>query len=295
MPGQYLIGRVILSNAHGVLYIVATPIGNLSDISDRARRVLGEVDGVFAEDTRRSGRLLKRLGILASLTSFHAHNETHRAKRVIERLERGENLALISDAGTPVISDPGGQLVREVLERGIRVVPLPGPCALICALSASGVNASKFVFEGFLSPSPVARRSRLKDLSEEKRTVVFYEAPHRIEGLLSDLLDTFGADRTATVARELTKTFETILAGTLAILSKTLSEDENHKKGEFVVVVSGRKSDVADDTHELERILSVLLEDMPVKQAVSTAVKLTKMKKNHVYRVAMALSSRKAT
>ena len=148
MPGQYLIGRVILSNTHGVLYIVATPIGNLSDLSDRARRVLGEVDGVFAEDTRRSGRLLKRLGILASLTSFHAHNETRRAKRVIERLERGENLALISDAGTPVISDPGGQLVREVLERGIRVVPLPGPCALICALSASGVNASKFVFEG---------------------------------------------------------------------------------------------------------------------------------------------------
>ena len=176
-----------MSNEPGVLYVVATPIGNLTDISERALRVLGEVDGILAEDTRHSGYLLKSYGINARLTSFHAHNEGRRSNKAIQRLLGGESLALISDAGTPLVSDPGCQLVRDALHRGIRVVPLPGPCALACALSASGINAGRFVFEGFLPAGAGARRSRLQTLAGEPRTVVFYEAPHRIKTLLDDL------------------------------------------------------------------------------------------------------------
>ena len=277
-----------MSNVHGVLYVVATPIGNLRDISERALEILREVDGILAEDTRHSARLLTSHDIDKRLTSLHAHNEQSRAQKVIERLLSGESLALISDAGTPSISDPGNYLVKAVLAQGIKVVPLPGACALVCALSASGIPAGRFVFEGFLPPGAGLRRTRLRALSSEPRTVVFYEAPHRIKVLLQDLVEIFGAERGVTVARELTKTFETITTGTLLRLAQVVGEDEYQQKGEMVVVVAGA-SQVVEDEDELERVLQTLLEELSVKQAVSIAVKLTSQKRNKVYRLARSL------
>ena len=277
-----------MSNNSGVLYVVATPIGNLEDITLRALRVLGTVDAIFAEDTRHSQRLLRHYAIRKPLHALHDHNERRIARKVRAQLEHGESVALISDAGTPVITDPGYHLVKLLRECGLRVVPIPGPSALVCALSAAGLPTDRFVFEGFLPSKPRARMERLRQLAAETRTLVFYEAPHRVRRSVSDLASSFGPDRPAALARELTKTFETIRTGCLEELQAWLEQDRDHEKGEFVVVVSGAGQNSTESlgTDELQ-VLRVLLRELPLKQAVRLAARLTGQKRNRLYEQAV--------
>ncbi len=279
-----------MSNEAGILYVVATPLGNLGDITQRALEVLGRVDVVAAEDTRHSGRLLQHYAITTPRLSLHEHNEQQQVTQLLARLQRGDNIALISDAGTPLISDPGFRLVRAVRAEGLRVVPVPGASALICALSAAGLPTDRFVFEGFLPPRAAARRSRLQTLTEDGRTLVFYESSHRIVGSLQDMATVLGAARPAVVARELTKTFETFLPGSLAELHRRVSEEADQQKGEFVVLVQGAE---APDDSVLpagdRRVLTLLLEELPVKQAVALAAKITGHKRNRLYELALEM------
>ncbi|HLP31614.1 MAG TPA: 16S rRNA (cytidine(1402)-2'-O)-methyltransferase, partial [Geothrix sp.] len=223
----------------GRLYVVATPIGNLADWSPRAREVLESVDLIAAEDTRHSGVLLKHFGIDRPLLALHEHNERDVVPELVARMAAGARVAQISDAGTPLVSDPGFHLVRAAQEAGITVVPVPGPSAVLAALAAAGLPTDRFVFEGFLPPKEGARRQRLEAMKDEPRTQVYFEAPHRVEETLGDLVRVFGADREAVVARELTKTFETIRRGTLAELAAWVAEDANQRRGEIVLVVAG--------------------------------------------------------
>lgn len=273
-----------------VLYVVATPLGNLGDMSARAVEVLSGVDVIAAEDTRHSLPLLRHFGVKAPCIAYHEHNERERCVELVDRLAAGESVALISDAGTPLVSDPGYHLVRLARERGIRVVPVPGPSALIAALSVSGLPTDRFVFEGFLSAKPAARRQRLEDLSGDGRTLVFFESSHRILDSLEDMAQVLGGDREAVVARELTKLYETIHGDTLAGLCQWLHADANQRKGEFVVMVHGAapRGEEALDA-EAERVLRVLLEELPVKQAAALAAKITGQKKNFLYRAAVEM------
>ncbi|MFT5390204.1 MAG: 16S rRNA (cytidine1402-2'-O)-methyltransferase [Gammaproteobacteria bacterium] len=273
----------------GVLYVVATPIGNLDDITLRALNVLRSVDGVLAEDTRRTATLLRHFSIRAALTSLHDHNERERAQSVCERLQGGQSLALVSDAGTPLISDPGFYLVRAVRAQGARVVPVPGACAAIAALCAGALPTDRFVFEGFL-PSPAgARAQRLQSLASEPRTIVFYESPHRITQLLEDLAVSFDAHREAVLARELTKMYEEFVSGTVAELANRLREGEIKVRGEMVLVLRGYDAQDADpDSVELDRVLDTLLEELPLKQAASLAARLCGVKRNAAYARALA-------
>ncbi|MGB5440952.1 MAG: 16S rRNA (cytidine(1402)-2'-O)-methyltransferase, partial [Gammaproteobacteria bacterium] len=223
----------------GMLYIVATPIGNLDDISLRALETLKAMPLIAAEDTRHSRKLLARYGISTRLLSLHDHNEQAASDSLLKTLLGGADVALVSDAGTPLISDPGFYLVRAARQAGIRVIPLPGPSACIAALSVAGLPTERFVFEGFLPPRPVARERRLSELASESRTLVFYESSHRICDSLAAMAESLGHDRQATVARELTKTFETIRDGTLAELLHWVQDDPDQQKGEFVVMVQG--------------------------------------------------------
>ncbi|WP_455385258.1 16S rRNA (cytidine(1402)-2'-O)-methyltransferase, partial [Acidihalobacter prosperus] len=224
----------------GVLYVVATPLGNLGDISPRAAEILGAVDVVAAEDTRVSGRLLAHLGLSAGrLLSLHEHNEESRVPGLIQRLRDGDSVALISDAGTPLISDPGFRLVVAAREAGVRISPVPGPSALIAALSVAGLPTDRFVFEGFLPAKPAARRSRLQALADERRTLVFYESSHRVEACVGDMAEAFGGARRAVIARELTKRFEQVADGALDELKSWLEADADRSRGEFVLVVAG--------------------------------------------------------
>jgi 16S rRNA (cytidine1402-2'-O)-methyltransferase len=277
----------------GTLYIVATPIGNLADLSTRARAVLQRADLIAVEDTRHSGRLLQEIGSRAALLSCHEHNEAQRTKVILARVQQGDTVALISDAGTPLISDPGFVLVREAHRRGLKVVPVPGPSALIAALSCAGLATDRFVFEGFLPAKTGARQQRLAELASETRTLVFYEAPHRILACAGDLCDIFGAAREATLARELTKTYETLVHGTLQSLRDLLQQDENQQKGEIVLVVAGaaRREQALDAA--AEHTLRILLEDLPLKQAAALAARLTGLKKNLLYDVALGWQSGK--
>lgn len=266
----------------GSLYVVATPIGNLEDISARALAVLGSVDVVLAEDTRHSTKLLTHHGLRVALQSLHEHNEEHKADKLIQALRAGKRMALISDAGTPLISDPGLRLVRLAHAAGVPVIPLPGPCALICALSAAGLPTDRFCFEGFLPGKTAQRRQRLIALSTEPRTMVFFEAPHRIERSVRALSEAFGEDRPAALARELTKVFETIKQDSLGGLSDWLAEDENHRKGEFVLIVAGaEKRAESEETHDA--LLLALLGELPLRQAVSIAVRATGAPRNALY------------
>lgn len=272
----------------GTLYVVATPIGNRADISQRALTVLAAVDRILAEDTRHSGALLHSLGIAKPLTSLHEHNEQAQVELVLGRLRGGEDLALISDAGTPLISDPGFRLVRAARGAGLAVVPIPGASALITALSVAGLPTDRFVFEGFLPAKPAARRSRLQQLADEARTLVFYESSHRIADCITDLCDVFGAEREAVVARELTKAFEQIEAGALVALKDWLAADSNHSRGEFVVLVQGAPAaDEAELTIEAQRVLTILLKELPVKQAAALAAEITGARKNALYQLAL--------
>ena len=271
--------------------MVATPLGNLGDMSPRAVEVLQGVDLIAAEDTRHSAPLLAHFGIATPVWSLHAHNEAQRSAALVERLEQGAAVALISDAGTPLVSDPGFHLVREARARGLRVSPIPGPSALVAALSAAGLPVDRFVFEGFLPAKAGGRRARLEQLAAEPRTLVFYEAPHRIKAMLADLAEVFGADRQAVLAREITKRFETFLEGTLAALCERLETDPDQSRGEFVVMVHGapEREEQEAVTLPLEALLATLLEVLPVKQAVQVAVRLTGRRRNEVYALAVGL------
>ncbi|MEI7950714.1 MAG: 16S rRNA (cytidine(1402)-2'-O)-methyltransferase [Gammaproteobacteria bacterium] len=272
----------------GTLYIVATPIGNVADFSERAIKVLQQVAVIAVEDTRHSGRLLQAHSINTPMLSCHEHNETERSEQLLKRVANGEDVALISDAGTPLVSDPGFHLVRMAHQRGCKVVPIPGPSAVIAALSCAGLPTDRFVFEGFLPAKQGARLARLQELQNDPRTLVFYEAPHRIEECLQDMVAVMGAERPATLARELTKTFETIIPATLGELHAKVQADENQRKGEFVLVVAGaQRSDAILDS-ETEKTLKILMSELPLRQAAALAAKITGQKKNLLYNTALA-------
>jgi len=281
-----------MSNQPGTLYIVATPIGNREDITARAIRVLSEVDTVAAEDTRHSGKLLQYLGIKKPMLSVHDQNESARITRIIDQLHAGKSIALVSDAGTPLVSDPGFQVVRAVREAGYPVVPVPGPCAAIAALSVAGLPTDAFVFAGFAPAKSGGRRHFFEALASEPRTLIFYESPHRIVDSLEDMAAVFGNERQATLARELTKHFETIHADTLAELVDWVKQDSDQQRGEFVVLVHGQ-TEQKEVNADIERTLKILLEELPLKQAVALTVKLTSGKKNEVYERALALNEGK--
>lgn len=279
-----------MSIINGALYVVATPIGNLGDMSARAIEVLREVTLIAAEDTRHSGKLLHHFGIKRPTVALHDHNERAVSASIVARLQHGEAVALISDAGTPLISDPGYQLVVQARMAACRVIPVPGASALLAALSVSGLPSDHFVFEGFLPTKAGARSARLEQLRGEQRTLLFYEAPHRIEQSIAAMVTAFGAERPAVIARELTKTFETIHADTLAALSMWLAADAQQRKGEFVVVVGGAPLLEAQAVDvETERVLRLLLVEMSLKQAVALAAKITGVKKNLLYQFALDL------
>ncbi len=271
----------------GFLYVVATPIGNLSDITERAKRILTDVDLIAAEDTRHTGSLLKHLNISNKLISLHDHNERSQAEKLIERLKSGKNIALVSDAGTPLISDPGYHLVREVRAAGYKVVPIPGACAMIAALSSSGLATDRFVFEGFLPSKSGARTKQLEVLKNEPRTLVFYESTHRIVDSLTDIRDVFGEDRTATIARELTKTFETIHTDTLENLVTWIKNDSNQTRGEFVLVISGNEQALSADESNADRMVDILSKKLPLTQATSVVAEITGERKKPLYQRAL--------
>ena len=278
----------------GVLYVVATPIGNLDDISPRALKVLADADLVAAEDTRHSGALLAHFGIRTPLVSLHEHNEAERAVWLLERLRGGADVALVSDAGTPLISDPGFDLVRAARRAGIVVSPVPGANALIAALCVSGLPTDRFVFEGFLPPKSAARRERLEALAAETRTLVFYESVHRLAGSLEDMAAVFGPSRSGVLARELTKLHEGVREASLADLARWAAQDPAAAKGEVVVMVAGATAaDNAPLDAEAERVLKLLLVELPVKQAAALAAGITGRKKNALYERALELGGKK--
>lgn len=271
-----------------MLYVVATPIGNLADITHRAIDVLQSVDVIAAEDTRHSGRLMAHFSIKTPMISVHDHNERQRVATIVNKLSAGESVALISDAGTPLISDPGFILVRAVREAGFKVVPIPGCSAVITALSAAGMASNNFIFEGFLPAKRVGRKQKLQALSADERTVIFYESTHRIIASLQDMLDVFGPERHVVIARELTKTFETIHGDYLPELITWMQEDHNQQKGEFVVLVAGAEPVIEEDiSPETLRILDLLVAQLPVKQACALAAQITGEKKNALYQQAL--------
>jgi 16S rRNA (cytidine1402-2'-O)-methyltransferase len=280
---------VIANSQKGTLFVVATPIGNLEDISARAIRVLNEVSLIAAEDTRHSARLMQHFGIATPLAACHEHNERDQGGRFISRLQAGEDVALISDAGTPLISDPGYHLVRQARAAGFAVVPVPGACALIAALSAAGLPSDRFIFEGFLPAKAVGRRARLEQVKEEPRTLIFYEAPHRMLECLEDMRSVFGDERPALLAREITKTFETLQGMPLVDLHNWVASDSNQQRGECVVVVAGWQAPESDAavSSEALRVLDLLLKDMPLKRAAALAAEITGVRKNLLYQVAL--------
>jgi 16S rRNA (cytidine1402-2'-O)-methyltransferase len=270
---------------------VATPIGNLGDLSARARQVLEAADLLLAEDTRHTRQLLTACGIRrteGALESLHEHNEAARVPVVVERLLGGTKVALVSDAGTPLVSDPGGVLVAAAAAAGIEVVAVPGPCAAIAALSVAALPAARFAFEGFLPPKTAARRRALESLASESRTLVFYEAPHRLVETLEDLAAALGEDRPAAVARELTKKFETVYRGSLASLARQASTDADMARGEIVVVVQGAQATTAADV-DADRVLRTLLGDLPVSQAAKLAAQITGHPRKELYERALRL------
>jgi len=269
--------------------VVATPIGNLGDISARAREILAAANVVAAEDTRRSGRLLRELGIERPLVSLHEHNERARVAEILARLRAGENVALVSDSGTPLVSDPGYLLVAAAVEAGIGVVPVPGPCAVVAALSASGLPCDRFCFEGFLPARAAARRRRLAELAAEPRTLILYEAPHRIAECLQDLAAACGEGRSACIAREVTKRFETFYRGNLGDLARLAKSDPDLARGECVVIVEGAP-EAEPTVAELDRVLSVLLRHLPPSAAAAAAASLTGLRRADAYARALALS-----
>lgn len=274
----------------GVLYVVATPIGNREDLTRRAERILGEVDCIFCEDTRHSGKLLADLGISTPRISLHEHNESARIENVRERLRRGESCALISDAGTPLINDPGFALVHALRDAGFRIVPVPGASAVIAALSAAGLPTDRFSYEGFLPAKGGARRERLTALANDPRTLVFYEAPHRLREMLVDAAAALGAQRRACVAREITKLHEEFRNGSLAELVAWTESDPNATRGEIVVMIAGAANEKASHALNSDELLRALLEELPASKAAKIAASLTGERRQALYQRALELS-----
>ncbi|MDE8033994.1 16S rRNA (cytidine(1402)-2'-O)-methyltransferase [Actinobacillus equuli subsp. equuli] len=269
---------------NGTLYIVATPIGNLGDITQRALDTFAQVDLIAAEDTRHSGLLLSHYGIKKPFFALHDHNEQQKAAVLVEKLQQGLNIALISDAGTPLISDPGFHLVRHCRQAGVKVVPLPGACAAITALCASGIASDRFCFEGFLPAKTKSRCDKLAEVADEPRTLIFYESTHRILDTLEDMQKMLGADRYVVMAREITKTWETIYGDTLTNLIAWLNEDSNRIKGEIVLVVEG-KPEQADEEFSTQavKLLGLLCQELPLKKAAAIVAETFGYKKNALY------------
>jgi 16S rRNA (cytidine1402-2'-O)-methyltransferase len=279
----------------GTLFLVATPIGNLADLSPRAHDVLRDADLLLAEDTRHTAQLLHACGIErppGSMESLHEHNERARAPRIVERLRSGAIVALVSDAGTPLVSDPGTVLVRAAALAGMPIVAVPGPCAVIAALSLAALPAERFTFEGFLPAKASARRKALQALAHETRTLVFYEAPHRLREALEDLAEACGPERRASVAREITKRFETVYRGTLGELALRAANDTDMARGEIVIVVQGAaRETAATDDADVDRILRILLAAVPVSQAAKLAAQITGRARKELYERALRLGS----
>jgi 16S rRNA (cytidine1402-2'-O)-methyltransferase len=278
------------SEGAGKLYVVATPIGNLADISARALAVLAQADLVAAEDTRTTGHLLAHHGIAAKLIALHEHNEMRRAAELVERIKAGTTIALVSDAGTPGISDPGALLVARAMEAGVTVCPIPGANAAIAALSAAGLSAPHFLFYGFLPAKSSARRTALEALRELPYALVFYEAPHRVTECVADLAAILDGEREIVIARELTKLFEAIHRCRLDQAGAWLAADANRQRGEFVLVVSGAQAEAQEGLPaEAERVLRLLLAELPLKQSAALAAAITGARKNELYARALAL------
>ncbi|MEX4603254.1 16S rRNA (cytidine(1402)-2'-O)-methyltransferase [Haemophilus influenzae] len=279
-----------MTDLTGILYIVATPIGNLQDITQRALETFAQVDLIAAEDTRHSGLLLSHYGIKKPFFALHDHNEQEKAHILVEKLKQGSNIALISDAGTPLISDPGFHLVRQCREAGIRVVPLPGACAAITALCASGIASDRFCFEGFLPAKSKARKDKLENIAEEDRTLIFYESTHRILDTLEDMQSVLGEERYMVLAREMTKTWETITGNTIKNLREWLLEDPNRTKGEMVLIVEGKPK--SDNNNEISpqavKALELIAEELPLKKAAAIVAELYGYKKNALYQFGLA-------
>lgn len=281
------------TSVFGSLYIVPTPIGNLQDMTLRAIEVLKTVDWIAAEDTRHSHYLLQHFSVITPRMSLHEFNERERTEKLIELLQKGKSIALISDAGTPLISDPGYFLVREVRKQGIRVIPIPGPCAAITALSAAGLPTNRFVFEGFLPARATVRNQHLMLLLQEDRTMIFYEAPHRIVETLLSLHEVFGPAREVVLARELTKLHETIYNGTLGSIVEWIVEHPDEQRGEMVVMVAGVELRIEDEkTIAPEQIFKVLLKELTLSEAVRLTSKITGERKNVLYQLALDLKER---
>ncbi|WP_336721114.1 16S rRNA (cytidine(1402)-2'-O)-methyltransferase [Acinetobacter soli] len=272
------------------LFVVATPIGHLDDMTYRAIETLKSVSLVAAEDTRQSAQLFKHYNITTPLTACHDHNENHKINELIQRLKAGENIALISDAGTPLISDPGFKLVRAAQEHKIRVVPVPGACAAVAALSAVGLPSDRFSFEGFLPSKSSQRMLQLEKLKDETQTLIFYEAPHRILDCVKDMMQVFGAERPIGFAREITKTFETIKKMSLGELVSFVEHDHNQQKGEIVLIVGGNPVEKDMEQEKLDQLLTRLLQDLSVKAASQLAADLTGIKKKIAYQRALELT-----
>ena len=278
------------TNSQGILYVVATPIGNLGDITLRAIETLKIVDAIAAEDTRHTSGLLSHFGISKKLIAVHEHNEQQSAEKLVLALKNGDNIALVTDAGTPAVSDPGAIVVKVVREAGIKVVPIPGASAVVTALSASGIAQNGFYFHGFLPASGAARRKTLEQLKSQMVTIVLYEAPHRIVECVEDLAKILGGNRQITFCRELTKTFETIYTCPVSLSSAWLQADANQQRGEFVLLIEAAPVvETQEMSDEARRVLKCLLAELPLKQAVALATDITQFKKNDLYELALAL------
>lgn len=283
-------------NTRGTLYVVATPIGNFADITERARTVLNDVDKVLAEDTRNTQQLLNHLGIEKPCVSVHDHNERDRIAQVADWLDQGLSLALVSDAGTPLISDPGYVLVTHLRQQGYHIVPVPGASAVLAALSVAGLATDRFAFEGFLPAKGKARDDRLNALASATQTLVFYEAPHRILDLVQRSAAVFGEERTAVLCRELTKTFETIYSAPLKGLAEWIAADANQQKGEIVLLVAGvpkasRQDDLSDSD---KKLLLLLVRELPLKKAAQIAAEYTGKARNQFYQFGLEQKSSRA-
>jgi 16S rRNA (cytidine1402-2'-O)-methyltransferase len=284
-----------MNQPRGRLDVIATPIGNLGDLSDRARESLAAADVIAAEDTRRTLGLLQALGLAKPLVSLHAHNESERVPELLAKLAAGAVVALVSDAGTPLLSDPGAELVSRAVASGFTVRPIPGPSAITAALTVAGLPVASFCFEGFLPATETARRARLRELAHEPRTLVFFEAPHRIASSLVDLATSFGGARRACIARELTKLHETIYRGTLAELAQSASAEPLLQRGELTLIVQGApEARQATSAIALERALELLLRELPPSRAAALAAELTGARRNEAYALALQLAGRQA-
>ena len=288
-PGNPRFSRPDTSD-FGHLYVVATPIGNLGDISARALETLARVDYIAAEDTRHTARLLAHFNIATPLIAYHDHSDEKRLHTISAYIAQGQSVALVSDAGTPLISDPGYQLVKHLRTQNMPVIPIPGACALVAALSVAGLPSDRFAFEGFLPAKANARRAQLQSLAKEPRTLIFYESTHRLLDSLHDMAVAFGTERMAVIARELTKTYETIRLGSLSELHTIASQDTNQQKGEFVIMVNAYtlSNAVTSIDTAVEQTMLVLLKELPIKQAASIGAKLTGLKKRDLYQWALA-------